>query len=376
MENKKVLIVSMTCGEGHNAVSKTIKEKLFDFGFEAKIIELFSYSERRVKFENWQYLFACKYLRLPYSLVWENMNKRNPNKRDTLGVHRTVKKAFDALKKHIDEYEPAAIITTHPYANVALSDMKKLGMVAPSIKTLSVLTDYCVHPFWEAGIGLDYVITPTDETTSELLRRGYKKEQIQVIGYPVAKKFEKQLDKAECRSQLGIDDKFTIMILNGGNGLGNNLKLIKNIIKSNKPLQILCVCGKNKKGKAELDKFVAKNNITNVKVFGFVNNIEVMMAASDCMFSRGGGVSITEALNANVPMIIREKMIINEKRNKEFLLKRKSALDMKNITEARDVIDFLIDNPQVLDEIRQNQQLNVNRNASADIAAFVEKIVG
>jgi processive 1,2-diacylglycerol beta-glucosyltransferase len=375
MENKRVLIVSMTCGEGHNSVSKAIKQKLEDIGLECKIIELFTYSQKRVQFENKLYLFACKYFRLPYDYFWKKLNKRNPEKRDSLPVHRTVKKAFGALKENIDQFAPSVIITTHPYSNVAIDDMKKLGMIDPSIKTMSVLTDYCVHPYWEAGIGLDYVITPTEQTTPELLRRGYKQQQIKVIGYPVAKKFEQQLDKAECRKQLGIEDKFTIMIMNGGNGLGNNLKLIKTILKSNKNLQILCVCGKNKKGKDQLDRFVAKNKIDNVLVYGFVNNIEVMMAASDCMFSRGGGVSITEALNANVPLIIREKMIINEKLNKDFLLQNKCALELTHINQAKDVVEHLIDNPQLLEQIRQNQQKTVNKNAASQIAEFVEKIV-
>lgn len=377
MQEKKVLIISMTCGEGHNTVSKAIKEKLEEVGFEAKIIELFSYSEARVKFENWQYLFACKYLRLPFSVGWEVMNKSNPNKRDKLSIHKTVKKALANLKKTIDEYQPSAIVTTHPYSNVAVNDMLKLGMIdRQNIKTVSILTDYCVHPFWEAGIELDYVISPTQDTTDELLKRGYTEEQIQVIGYPVAKKFSKRMDKIEARKELGIDDKFTILIMNGGNGLGKNLKLIKNLLKSDRDFQILCVCGKNQKGKAELDKYIEKNEIKNVKSYGFVSNIEVIMASSDCMFSRGGGVSLTEALNINVPLIIREKMIINEKRNKEFLIKRKSAINIESINESKDVVEFLFDNPEILEEIKENQKQHVNPNASYDIANFINKIVG
>jgi processive 1,2-diacylglycerol beta-glucosyltransferase len=374
MQNKRVLIISMTCGEGHNAVSKTIKEKLEDFGFEAKIIELFNHSEKRVKFENWQYLFACKYLRVPYSIGWEITNKLDPNKRDKLSVHRTVKKALASLKLEVDEYVPSVVITTHPYSNVAVNDMIKENMINKNIKTVSVLTDYCVHPFWEAGINLDYVITPTEDTVPELLRRGYTEDQIQVIGYPVAKKFLNQIDKAEARAALQLEDKFTVLILSGGNGLGKNLKLIQNILKSKKDFQIVCITGRNKRSKEEIDEYIEKNAITNVKTYGFVNNIEMFMTAADCMFSRGGGVSITEALNVNVPLIIREKMIINEKRNKEFLLKRKSAINMESLSEAKDVIELLIDHPEILEEIRQNQKQTVNPNATNQIAEFINKI--
>lgn len=280
------------------------------------------------------------------------------------------------LKGEIDEYKPDVIITTHPSSNVALNDMIKQGMVDKKIKTASVLTDYCVHPYWEAAIELDYVIVPTDEVVEDLKYRGYTEEQIQVIGYPVAPKFSKEMTKQEARAELGIEDKFTVMLLSGGNGLGNSKKLIKNLLKSEKDFQILCICGKNAKAKKQLDDFVSKNNIKNVKVYGFVSNIEVLMSASNCMFSRGGGVSITEALNINVPLIIREKMIINEKRNKDFLLKRNSAIEIFDINEAKDAVEFLFDNPEKVEDIIKNQKLNVNKNASIDIAKFIDKISG
>jgi len=60
---KKILIISMTCGEGHNSVSRALKESFENEGYEAKIIQLYGYNEKKVAFENWQYLFACKYLK-------------------------------------------------------------------------------------------------------------------------------------------------------------------------------------------------------------------------------------------------------------------------------------------------------------------------
>lgn len=372
---KKVLIVSMTCGQGHNAVSKAISENLLRHGFEVKIIQLFSYSEKREKFENWQYLFACKYLRIPYSIGWEITNRKNPNKRDSLLIHKTVKKTFDNLKKQIDDFLPDVIITTHPYSNVAISDMKKNGIIK-NIKTVSVLTDYCVHPFWEAAIEMDYVITPCSDTTDELIYRGYSKNQIKVMGLVVDDKFKKIIKKVDARKILGIDDIFTILIISGGNGIGNSVKLVKNLLKSRKTFQILCICGKNQKSKSKLEKFVEKSNIKNVKIYGFVNNVEVLMNSADCIFSRGGAISITEALNLNVPIIIREKMIINEKRNKLFLLKNKSAFAIEKIGESAKLIDRLIGEPNLLEKIKENQKKITNQNAGEEIAIFIKKIVG
>ena len=53
---KKVLIVSMTCGEGHNAIARSISKKLEDKGAKTNIIQLFGYSQKRVERENKSFL--------------------------------------------------------------------------------------------------------------------------------------------------------------------------------------------------------------------------------------------------------------------------------------------------------------------------------
>lgn len=374
--NKRFLIISMTCGEGHNSVAKALKEKLDLEGQETKIIQLFYHSERRVKFENWQYLFACKYLRRPYSFFWNRSNNLNPEKRDSLFVHKVVKKTLKPLSTEIADFSPDCIISTHPYSSVAVNDMIKFNMFDwKKIKTISILTDYCVHPYWEAGLLLDYIITPSENTTKELFKRGYKQKQIKVLGYPVANKFSNIIDKQEARRDLNIPDKFTVMVMSGGNGIGKTFNFIKEILKTKRDFQLLCICGRNKKSKKQLDRYIEINKIENVITFGFVANIEVLMSASEVIFSRGGGVSTTEAINLNVPIIIREKMIINEKLNKDFFLKNKVALSIENINETSKIIEKVYDNPEMLKEIKENQLNFAKPDATTNIANFALSIL-
>ena len=74
MQNNKVIIISMTCGEGHNAVSKALLEKFKEEGFEGKIEQLYSYDEKEVTNKNKLYLNACKYFKYPYDLCGSNHN--------------------------------------------------------------------------------------------------------------------------------------------------------------------------------------------------------------------------------------------------------------------------------------------------------------
>ena len=58
----KVLIISMTCGEGHNQIAKALKNALDDKKEEAKIIQLYGFSQKAVTNQNQIFLNACKYI--------------------------------------------------------------------------------------------------------------------------------------------------------------------------------------------------------------------------------------------------------------------------------------------------------------------------
>jgi len=59
------------------------------------------------------------------------------------------------------------------------------------------------------------------------------------------------------------------------------------------------VCGHNK----SLYERLSRGQKELVKVFGLVNNMDELMAACDCMITKPGGLSISEALVSGLPLI-------------------------------------------------------------------------
>ena len=66
----KVMLISMTCGEGHNQIAKAIQSSLDAKGHETKLVQLYGYSEKETIRQNKIFLRACKYIPHLYSLVW------------------------------------------------------------------------------------------------------------------------------------------------------------------------------------------------------------------------------------------------------------------------------------------------------------------
>ena len=89
------------------------------------------------------------------------------------------------------------------------------------------------------------------------------------------------------------------------------------------------------------------------------------------MFTRGGGSAITEQIVKNIPIIFREKLIINEKINKKIFTDFGVGLSMNRISDAPKILEFLLKNPLELEEIKKRQKLFVKENFVKNIVDFV-----
>jgi len=362
----------MTCGEGHNNIAKSLEEKFRALGHSAETVQIFRSNERKLKAANDAYLFAVKYFPNIYNAAWNMGRKKKIKGRYNNLVQRDVKPYTEDMLAAIEEYRPDAIVCTHFYASTIISNLIKDGKISGNIKTYSILTDYCVHPYWESSVHIDYVFTPTPGVAPELYRRGFTPEQLLCLGFPVNEKFSKPVDKTAARKTLDIPkDKFVATAIAGGNGIGL-LPLVRQMSKIERDFILIVVCGRNAEMKEAIEKYVYRRKRKNVICFGFVNNVDIIMGASDVLISRGGACSCTEAMNLNLPLIIREKMIINEDINKKNLIELGCAIGLSKISDIIPVINNLTDNPSELERIKENMRANAMPDA---ISAIYENII-
>lgn len=352
----KALILTMSCGECHNTVAKNIQNFLHNKNVESKIVNIYESNQKLLDFNNKGYLTACKYFPHIYTYFWNKERNRNPNKRFTGLGYKSIKKILDYNIQVILNYSPDVIICTHNYASNIVSILKHQNKIK-DIPTYAFLLDYVVHPYWEDSIYITAVFTPNKLTNEQLIKKGFNKNQIVETGFPTNPEFNSKISKFSARKMLNLNTKnFTVCVLAGGAGIGNNLKLVKQILKSNfkQDIQILVVCGKNEKMKNKIDKYITKFNLNNITNMGFVNNIKQIMCASDVVFSRGGCGTLSEALNLGIVPIISEKTQANETYNKQVLMQNNIAFSLKKITDAKLILNKIKQNSSILKEKQKN----------------------
>lgn len=369
----KTLIISMTCGEGHNYIAKAIKRELDEKQEDSKIIQLYGFNEKEVKKQNDLFISAVSYIPHIYEQIWLRLRKRNPKKKSSI-INGVIKDCKDYILKEILDYNPDNIICTHNNAGAVVAYLKNNKQISNKIKTYAVGFDYCLCPYWESCVDLDYIITPHEFTHDAYIERGFDKKQLLPYGLPVDAKYTKAIDKTEARNTLNIDqNKFTVALYSGGNCISKASSIIKTLIKSNLDIQIIAICGKNKKEFEKVNKIINKNNLTNILNIGFCTNLDVVYSASDVVISRGGGMGLTEQINKNIPFILREGLIINERINKKLFDDMGVGRAMNKLSDAPKILKELIESPQTLKEMSNKAKDLCKPNSTSEFVKFLIK---
>ncbi len=273
--------------------------------------------------------------------------------------HLNTKNLQDFLEKENFDW----IFSTHFFPNEVLSHLKRKGNIRAKI--VSVITDFDVHSIWITD-GIDYYTAACEFTKEKLLALGVPAENIFVYGIPTDQKFSQKLDQATLRKKLGFnEDLFTVLVATGSFGIGPIEKIIEAL--SAQGFQVVVVCGHNKKMFERLNE----KPIDRVKVCGLVHNMHELMALSDCMITKPGGLSISEALVRHLPLIFFNAIPGQETQNIAVLKTYGIGISGCSIQEMVEELRKLRSSPEVL----HNAQRNIQKLARPDSVAQIISLI-
>ncbi len=182
---------------------------------------------------------------------------------------------------------PDIIISTHFLTSEIAAQLKRSGRI--NSKLVTVITDFGVHPFWLSK-GTDIYIAASVFTKELLVKEGVVSDRILDFGIPVKKKFIMPFDRISLAEKLEIHpDRFTLLVMTGSFGIGPIEEVVQML--SGK-VQILVVCANNQ----GLFKRLSLRHDEGLKIFGFIDNVHELMAVSDLIVTKPGGLSIVELL--------------------------------------------------------------------------------
>ncbi len=362
-----VLILSITAGYGHHASAHAISQALEDKGVNVKTVDLFKYlSKPLYSTVDKGYLFSTKYTPKPYGRIYAALEKSHSSRRSALSyvVTELVSKKFFKI---FEEFNPDIIVCTHVFCAMILDELKNMGKLNQPV--IGVLTDYTIHPFWDDIPNIEHIVIGSPLLSQKAKKRGISLDRLLSFGIPIGNKFSDSKPKHEARKLLGIDpDKFTVLYMSGSMGFGHIITSVRSLDALEEDFQILCVCGKNEKALAKLSKMKIRKPC---KVYGFVDNVDLMMDAADCIITKPGGLTTTESMHKNLPMILTDPIPGQEVRNGEFFSNCGAAILCSKYYPVDEAVHLLYHNPYRRAQLTDSLSQLALPNASATLVQFI-----
>ena len=286
---------------------------------------------------------------------------------------------FMAIKllKLLREKQPDLIISTHPFGSQMCSYLKRKGKIHAKIAT--IMTDFAPHDQWLVGSDFtDYYFVAHDNMKKYLMDKGISSKNIFVTGIPLSNRFLKSYDKKEILKELNLEiDKKTILFFGGGEfGLGKTrtIEIFENFVKYCTDMQIIAIAGKNEKMKHAFDNIVSKyNRKNNIVVFEYTSQVPEFMSISDLVVTKPGGLTTTESLASELPMVIINPIPGQEEENAKFLVENDIAIWIKKEDNVQEVLENLFLNPETLENMRQNTKKLAKLHSTQEICEILLK---
>lgn len=370
----KVMILSVTAGFGHHATAKALGDELMARGTEVRTLDVYEYINRAVKGTiDKGYLFSSKHTKDLYRLVYALAENHGNSYFSTPISIIHIINALGASKfaRIITDFNPDVLVCTHIFAAQLVNEIKKRGLLTTT--TIGIITDYTIHPYWENVPLIEYVVTASELLHHRALKRGIEPDRLLHFGIPIHPKFSQPLTREEACRALDIDpNRPTILMMGGSMGYSNNRKLIRSLSTIGMAFQLLIVCGNNKRQHHDLMNLLETySGPCTLRPYGFVNNVEVMMSAADCIITKPGGLTVSEALTKNLPMILANPIPGHEERNVEFLMNNGMAMLATKTFPVDEAVYHLFTNAMRLQSMRETMRAIAHPDATERLCRFI-----
>lgn len=392
---KKVLIMSASTGGGHNRAARAIKEELEsrtidNMSIECEIVDSLKLVNNTMdKVISRGYEKSALYTPKAYGSVYRFSETTIASKNEfkTNPLTSLMARKFKHL---LNESTPDLIIGTHPFPMIALSTLKKNNNIHSLSRSesfykstkvdippmISVLTDYTTHSTWIQN-EIDYYIVGHEYVKELLVYEGVDSEKVKAFGIPVEKSFLSHRDRETVLTELGLSpEKLTVLLMGGSFGAGNIKETLEDLIAIDRDFQILVITGRNEHLKDKLSKMLDSTiHNKNICLLGYTNKMNDILASIDVLISKPGGLTTTEALLNDVPMIVPYFIPGQEEENLDFLTNCGAALRTTKKYSLPVLLKVLIDDPSRLDNLRKNIKSIRKFDSAVNISNLVVDIL-
>lgn len=285
----RVLIVGSTMGAGHMTAARVLAEHVAERGGEARVVDYLALpSGPHGRFARGIYRLMVTRAPWLYDELMRTwmMHPAAFERLSAVGENAYAR----GLAGEVAAFAPDVVIATYNLAGQLLGRLRERGRLG--VPVVVYVTDAGAHPYWCAA-GADLHLAPLALTAARLRELGA--EPVEVVDPLVAPPAGMSRDQA--RATLGLGDRDTIALVNGGSwGVGAVADAARCIASAGATAYVLTGTSTG------LARAVA--GVARCHAIGWTDAVREWIAAADVVVDSAGGTTCWEAIVAGTPVIV------------------------------------------------------------------------
>ncbi len=367
---KRILILTADYGFGHRSAANAVASALNETYGEECLVEIINplddpHSPAFLREEQSNYDHLVREYPDLYKLEYRVSETRMAG---SLLKSTWTLMLFNVLRKLIVNKKPDVIVCTYLFYQGILSAVFDIDR--QRIPLLTIVTDLAtVNRLWFHPVA-DLCLVPTQTVYDLAIEAGLLPEKVMITGIPVRPDLVKfTQNQSAIRVSLDWNEQLFTVLAIGSKRVVNLYDSLRVLNHSGLPLQLVIVAG----GDEELYQQCQQTEWhVQAHFYNFVSEMATYMRAADCVLSKAGGLTISEALACGLPLILIDVIPGQETGNAEYVVAGKAGVLAEDPVEVLEAMSHWLERDRLLyKQQAQNACLLGRPNAAYDVAKLV-----
>jgi len=329
---KKILILTASFGDGHNAAARNLREAIELITDDAKVevLDLFesTYGTLNALLKQ-TYQGLVRYAPTVWSGVFSVLDNPTLFRRqmDTMGKLRRT------LSTVLYEVEPDVVVSTYPVYAHLIQDIYQ-GHAERPFRFITVVTDsISVCSAWYRAAS-DLFVVANEPTAKVLVDAGVSASRVKALGFPVSPIFAREQPTPPTLPRHSERYKVLYVINTGKAKAGKSIERLLKI----EDLDLTITVGRDASLKAKLSDRLREEG-DRVRVYGWTNQMPKLLMSHHLVIGKAGGAIVQEAIAARCPMIVNQVIPGQEEGNARLLQKLEIGAVAKDSKEVCHLVE-------------------------------------
>jgi processive 1,2-diacylglycerol beta-glucosyltransferase len=368
----RILILHAAVGSGHTTAANALGDA---FGRkqqgEVRVDDILDYAtplfrESIIR----SYLQVSGRAPLLWKMLYQSSDIANP---DAAAAANALRARFGRLpvrrlERFVSAFEPDAIVCTHMLPLTALQRLKRQGALRQPL--YCVITDYMVHSMWINEV-VDGYFLASEPTRYAMLARGVPSSILHVTGIPVKLEIAEPKPADAMRARHGLPADGPIVTLFGGGLEPRRARLVvQRLLQGDTPGLLIVAAGRSN----EITTVIADlpdGPSMRLRKLGQIDYVDDLVAASDLVITKSGGLIVSEVLARGTPMVVFDPIPGQEEWNADFVAGSGAGLQLRQAESVPLTVRALLAAPERLALMRQHAVRVGRPRAAQDIADHI-----